>query len=388
MAFTDDAFLQAAGLSLAAYGARPLPTGEDGWTPLPAGALGLRPLGQAADGIYRMTPGVYVQTDGLSDAAAHVYVNEEDNTLALAFRGANERLDLLDQLQVIDHYARFEPLMAAVADYVDDPANDIDQVLVTGHSLGASMTTTAMIDQGWTNDARVLGIAIASDGTDQRVADLAPAEVTNLINVLHEDDRTLLGEVPFAGLLTFMRGVAPLGAEPNERVGIDLWIDELPNPDVAAGLILDTRLFDVTRQPAGTHALADYTEALQILHAAGVLDPAVLAEQQEWRFTIDPRTGQVVDPDTPQQPTFLDLMRFGTEVERQFELRQAEVEQAFTRLQPDVEREFARAQTDVEQAFARVRPDLEREFAGLQADAEQSGALLRASADDLFDTFG
>jgi hypothetical protein len=264
-------------------------------------------------------------------------VNEEDGTLALAFRGANEVLDLRDTLQVTNHYLRFEPLMAAVADYVNDPGNEIEQVLVTGHSLGASMVPTAMIDLGWTNNARVLGIAIASNGTDQRVADLAPADVTNIINVLHEDDRTLLA------------------TEVNERVGVDLWIGELPDPDVVAGLRLDTLLFEVAQNPAGTHAVEDYAQALQILHAEGVLDPAVLAEQQDWFFTIDPRTGQVVEADVPPQPRYLDLMRFGTELERQFELRQTEVEQAFE---------------------------------DVQTDAEQSFATLRASVNDLIATFG
>lgn len=314
MAFTDDAFLQAAGLSLAAYSATPLPTGETGWTPVTAADLGLRPLGTADEGTYRMTPGVYTQTQGLSSAAAHVYLNEDDGTLAIAFRGTDEALDLRDHADLTTHYARFEPLMDAIADLMDARNSPVEQVLVTGHSLGGAMATTAMIDQGWTNDPRVLGIAIGGHGTEPEVAALAPARVVNLINVLHEDDRLLLSEEPAAAGLSWLTRAGAGRDAPTEQVGVEVWIDELPNPDVTAGLILGTQTFTVPRQAVGAHELEEYAADIQVLHGAGVLDPGVLAARQEWQFTINPRTNDLARPGEGTQPRYLDLLRLGDEV--------------------------------------------------------------------------
>lgn len=206
-----------------------------GWQPLNAAELGIAETGSFDGNTYTLRDGVYVDSDSINSAVAHVDVGELNGktTLALAFRGTDEIPgDLRDHLHFADHFAQFQPLMAAIQSYVDDSSHGIDQVLLTGHSLGSAMVTTAMIEEGWLNDPKYLGVAIASHGADASLAASAPAEITNLVNFIHTQDFLVLAKedgLPASAIGDVLGATPPVGSEadfePKARIGTDVWID-------------------------------------------------------------------------------------------------------------------------------------------------------------------
>ena len=231
---TGNIFADSAVLAANAYSDTPDADVALGWQPLGAADLGIAETGSFGGGTYTLRNGVYVDTDGTNGAVAHVYVGELNGTttLALAFRGTDEAGDLTDHLHFTDHFAQFQPLMTAIQNYVNDPSHGIEQVVVTGHSLGSAMVTTAMIEQGWLNDPKYLGVAIASHGTDASLAATAPAEVTNLVNFIHTQDFLVLAKengLPASTIGDLLDARPLVGSEadfePKARIGTDVWID-------------------------------------------------------------------------------------------------------------------------------------------------------------------
>jgi hypothetical protein len=231
---TGNIFADAAVLARGAYSDTPA-SAALGWQPLGAGDLGIPAFGAFGAGSYLLSNGIYTGTDSTNSAVAHVYVGElrGETTLALAFRGTDEVPgDLRDHLHFTDHYAQFQPLIAALQNYADDPIHGVDKVLVTGHSLGSAMVTTAMVEEGWLNDPKYLGVAIASHGTDASLAATAPAEVLNLVNFIHTQDFLVLARedgLP-GSTIGDLAGAAPFGGdgadfEPKTRIGTDVWIE-------------------------------------------------------------------------------------------------------------------------------------------------------------------
>jgi hypothetical protein len=231
---TGNIFADAAVLARNAYSDTPA-SASLGWQPLGAADLGIPASDAFAAGTYVLSNGIYTGTDATNSAVAHVYVGElrGETTLALAFRGTDEIPgDLPDHLRFADHYVQFGPLITAVQDYVDDPVHGVDRVLVTGHSLGSAMATTAMAEEGWLNDPKYVGVAIASHGTDESLASTAPAEVTNLANFIHTQDvlalaredglpGSTIGDLPSAASF----GGSEADFEPKARIGTDIWIE-------------------------------------------------------------------------------------------------------------------------------------------------------------------
>src|SRR5262249_17925772 len=64
-------------------------------------------------------------------------VIEDKKTLAIAFRGTDNPGDVLQWPTPDQYFATFLPLISALPEYIRK--NSIQQVLVTGHSLGAAM---------------------------------------------------------------------------------------------------------------------------------------------------------------------------------------------------------------------------------------------------------
>jgi hypothetical protein len=160
-----------------------------GWHPVSAMEVGLAP--SSYGGIlysYTFLNGVYNATSatGLDHADAIVLTGELNGlrTLAIAFVGTDEFGDLLDYPSFADHYADFAPLMIALQAYAGDPINGIEQVLVSGHSLGAAMVQYALNERwaGLSQSDHVLGFTIAPPG-----AEVVPTGVS-LTNFVHSTD--------------------------------------------------------------------------------------------------------------------------------------------------------------------------------------------------------
>jgi hypothetical protein len=277
---TGNIFADAATLAADAYD--DTPTGAAlGWQPLGAADLGVSPIGTFGAGTYTLRNGIYVGTDSSNSAVAHAYVGDlnGETTLALAFRGTDEVPgDLPDHLHFSSHYAKFQPLIAAIEHYVADPGHGIDHVLVTGHSLGSAMVTTAMIEEGWANDPRYLGVAIASPGTDASVAATAPADVTNLVNFIHTQDFLVLAQdnsLPGSALpaVATIPSFGDAGDfEPKARVGTDVWIDT----GNAARLLGDVAGGSAEDPVTAEHRIGRYEADITTLAEQGALEPDAL----------------------------------------------------------------------------------------------------------------
>lgn len=291
MPLPSDVFLEAALLSRAAYDDTPAAAAGRGWEPLGADTLGLAPQGARDSGAYSFADGIYVDRDGDNSAVAHVYVGTlgGERVLALAFRGTDEIPgDIREHASFISHYAHFGPLTDAIRSHVDDGGSGIDRVLVTGHSLGSAMVATAMVEEGWANDPRFLGVAFAAHGTDASVAATAPAPVTNLVNFVHTQDFLVLSSGP-AGLpaatIADAVGVSSalgdrLGFEPKARIGTDIWIDTGNAAQLWSG-----GAFALLRDAVDAeHRIARYVDDVAVLTRADALDPAALLAAPGPRF--------------------------------------------------------------------------------------------------------
>ncbi|WP_269715406.1 lipase family protein [Caulobacter sp. NIBR2454] len=184
-----------------------------GWRPLSALELGIRmgAMQEEEEWGYNFKNGVYdafEEAPGpggpLINANAHVYFGKVagQNTLMLAFRGTDQGSDLADYPQFAMHYAKYEPLIQAVLDYVNNDGHTrggeaIDRVYVTGHSLGGAMAQLFMQDERVQFDDRFSAVSFGSPGAEKNTGD------PRMLHVEHTADL-----VPFAGDIA--RGLGPL----------------------------------------------------------------------------------------------------------------------------------------------------------------------------------
>lgn len=132
---------------------------------------------------YTMKEGVYsnVLQEGFirwGDAVATVSIGLANGvrTLSIAFKGSDDIADFIADLSPISplktYYARFEPLVTAIKDFLADPINDIGQVVATGHSLGGAMTQYFVSDLEESNVSQnVLGYTYGSIGAKTESTD-------------------------------------------------------------------------------------------------------------------------------------------------------------------------------------------------------------------------
>ena len=109
--------------------------------------------------------------------------------MAVAFRGTDQVGDFLQYGDMARYYNQFQPLLAKLDAYIDDPANGIEQVLVSGHSLGAGAVQRYM--EANNGDARYRAYTAGSAGGDEN------AEQTvndRMMNFVHTQD--LVARVP------------------------------------------------------------------------------------------------------------------------------------------------------------------------------------------------
>ena len=121
------------------------------------------------------------------ESQADAFVARQDDTLSLVFQGSANGRDKTDAvLHQGRYYSLFSDLLAAVEEYVDNPANGITTVYVTGHSLGGAMTEVYLRNDAANLDNITLqGAVFGSVGTDQP-GTRAPDE---LVSVRHTGDR-------------------------------------------------------------------------------------------------------------------------------------------------------------------------------------------------------
>lgn len=111
----------------------------EGWTSLTADDLGL-----SGDNFN----GDYYELDGIFGNEAARVMTDGEGTLALSFRGTDSGFDVQDYPGLLvdptawliggtSYIHNFADLLDAVGDYADDAAHGVDDLWVTGHSLGA-----------------------------------------------------------------------------------------------------------------------------------------------------------------------------------------------------------------------------------------------------------
>jgi Protein of unknown function (DUF2974) len=168
-----------------------------------------------ANGSY---DGVYDSGPDLGQADALVLKGNVDGkwTLAIAFRGTDNPNDVFDYVDFSLHYEKFKPLIDAIKSYVANPAHGIEQVLLSGHSLGGAMVQFAMNESF--AGANAQGFTWGSPG-----AEMAPLNA-NIVNFEHQSD-----VVPIAG-----------GIAGNHLVGTEVVIndsvDDTPFDQLVSGV--------------------------------------------------------------------------------------------------------------------------------------------------------
>lgn len=100
-------------------------------------------------------------------------------TLAISFAGTDQLSDWLDFPNFATHYAKFAPLVESIKQFI--AANHIEQVLVSGHSLGGAMAQDFM--EEFPGDSRFHAWTIGSPGVDNPSSFLdADSRITNFVH--------------------------------------------------------------------------------------------------------------------------------------------------------------------------------------------------------------
>lgn len=164
------------------------------WVGVSGLELGLDGAGTEGSVSWTFENGVYRS----GDAAAHVLfgvVNDRNNlsrnTLSLAFRGTDSLGDATSFPDFKDHYELFAPLLKRVTEYIQNggyvTGEAIDQVWVTGHSLGGAMAQMFMASAGVKDNPLYRAVTYGSPGA-------ATPSDNRILHFEHSNDI-----VPFAG---------------------------------------------------------------------------------------------------------------------------------------------------------------------------------------------
>jgi pimeloyl-ACP methyl ester carboxylesterase len=175
-AYEDGKYASLAGFAKAAYVNKTGGTVANwqGWTPLTAAVLGLAERGAAkgsetlgATGSYTFQNGVFAYHTGtkLDDSLPLAIVARCEDALVISFRGTVSReTDGTDWFDVNDHYDKFTTLIEALDQYIANPANGIETVYVTGHSLGGGTAEEFMYEHKDKNGVEYEAVVFASPG--------------------------------------------------------------------------------------------------------------------------------------------------------------------------------------------------------------------------------
>ncbi len=128
-----------------------------------------------------------------ASATVGLTILDGKRTLGIAFEGTNDpstdngKKDLeQDLLFIKGYYDSLNILTSAVKTYIENHG-DIDQVLVTGHSLGGAAAQSFMHEFGQ-NDNRYVGVTFGSPGTNP--SESVPDE--RFVNIQHNGDNVVI----------------------------------------------------------------------------------------------------------------------------------------------------------------------------------------------------
>ncbi len=195
---TDDMIIEAADLSTRAYSDthhKEQPVINDinaqihGWEPLEATDLGFTATDSRFSKVGNGDGDLLRYDFENASATVGLTILEGKRTLGIAFEGTNDpstengREDLQqDIFSIKDYYDSLSVFTSSVATYISNHSH-IEQVLVTGHSLGGAAAQSFMHDFGQ-NDARFIGITFGSPGTIR--SEVVPEN--RFTNIQHDDD--------------------------------------------------------------------------------------------------------------------------------------------------------------------------------------------------------
>ena len=262
-----------------------LPTGnavERGWTPLPLPGL-TSPGVQLAD-LSAFTIGTPL--DGATiTSAAHFYVGdlEGKTTVVLTYRSTDEGpAEFAFQGATLPpnpfgaqygwdlYYLQHAEASAAALTFAADPANGVEQVLVTGHSLGgiiAELTAARLMGEGEPFAALAPATLVTTMGSP---GSTESAGNVQQFNIVHTDD--LVAQLSALSPLFIDGGVG--------REGTDLSVDRpegaLP-PFRPGDLDTPEELLVALSDPANgvEHGIALYIDTVALLDSAEAYIPAV-----------------------------------------------------------------------------------------------------------------
>ena len=169
----------------------------------------------------------------------------DKRTLALVIRGTDQVADAyFDYPNFQTHYAKFAPLVAALHHYLADAAAGIQQVLISGHSLGAGVVPYFM--QSFPDTASY-AVRAYVDGPPGSEVDAGDSRIVNFVHagqifpaaddhrgdavlivgeVSHGDDTNIGGGLVDKAIVEgIMDVLSPAGIHPKTRVGSDILID-------------------------------------------------------------------------------------------------------------------------------------------------------------------
>lgn len=245
-----------------------------GWRALSTLELGMSAEGDGKNAVYHYTyrNGFYSAIaeapvgDEPIEAAAHVYFGVVDgkNTVMLAFRGTDSLSDGQDYPRFALHYAKFEPLIQAVLKYVENDGyntggDKIEQVMVTGHSLGGAMVQMFMQDQRVKGDSLYTAATFGSPGAEKNAPD---ARITH---VEHTADL-----VPLSGdVARLLLGVGQVADEWSDILGE---FEDNPVDFKTSGGVVRVSL-QASSSPLAQHSMTNYLATAERMDASyGLLE--------------------------------------------------------------------------------------------------------------------
>jgi aryl-phospho-beta-D-glucosidase BglC (GH1 family) len=228
-----------------------------GWDAVTASELGMAAEDQSPPLKYSFVGGQYQAIDtsklfGKQPAEANALVlsglvhdpvsNTDKPTLALVIRGTDQLADgKLDYYNFETHYAKFAPLVAALHNYLAANADGIQQVLISGHSLGSGVVPYFL--QAFPDTASYTVRAYVDGPTGSEV-DLHDSRIVNFVHAGmmfpaagdHEGDNVpMLGEVSHGDYSNIGNTNVPDGKTGNQ------WIDDTIKSFLPSGVLPKTR---------------------------------------------------------------------------------------------------------------------------------------------------
>ena len=224
-----------------------------GWDAVTASELGMASEDQSSPLKYSFVGGQYQGLDtNLAEANALVLTGlvhdpvsgTDKRTLALVIRGTDQAADaLFDYHNFGTHYAKFAPLVAALQNYLAANADGIQQVLISGHSLGSGVVPYFL--QAFPDTASYTVRAYVDGPTGSEV-DLVNSRIVNFVHAGmmfpaagdHEGDNVpMLGEVSHGDYSNIGNTNVPNGQTGKQ------WIDGIIKgfPLLPSGVLRKTR---------------------------------------------------------------------------------------------------------------------------------------------------